>query len=132
MISAGEMWNIGVILYVLYQGEYPFDGFSDEDIISEIINKPNMWKPIWKEGIGQSAKNFMMLLFDSNPYRRCNKANIINDPYILQHQTPSEIVGSNRALVNNLKPILKIFANECFIKALITYLSSKNYMNKVI
>jgi len=46
MMQAGEMWNLGVILYVLYQGEYPFNGFYDEEIIADIINKPNnMWKP---------------------------------------------------------------------------------------
>lgn len=124
------MWNIGVMLYVMYQGEYPFTGYTDEDIINEINNKPNLWKPVWREGIGECAKNFIMLLFDSNPYKRASKANVINDPYILQHQTPSEIVGSNRALVGNMLAVLKIFANECFVKALISYLSGKNYLKK--
>lgn len=53
MAQVGEMWNLGVIMYVLYQGEYPFSGFSDEDIINEITNKPNYWRPQWKEGTSQ-------------------------------------------------------------------------------
>lgn len=132
MIQAGEMWNLGVILYVLYQGDYPFTGFTDDDIITEIINKPNMWRPQWKDGIGEHAKNFILTLLDSNPYRRVNKAVIINDPYILQHQTPSEVVGSNRALISNLKNILKIYARECFIEAVVTYLGFKNFLKKYL
>jgi serine/threonine protein kinase len=85
MIQAGELWNLGVILYVLYMGEYPFSGFSDDDIITEIINKPNLWKPMWKDGISEHAKNFILLLLDSNPFKRTDKPSLLNDPYILQH-----------------------------------------------
>lgn len=49
------MWNLGVILYVLYMGEYPFTGYSDDDIITEIINKPFLWKPAWKDGMSEKA-----------------------------------------------------------------------------
>lgn len=84
-MQAGEMWNLGVMLYILYQGEYPFQGYSDEETISQIINKPNNWKPDWKAGINQHAKNFILQLLDSNPFKRLEKGIILNDPYILQH-----------------------------------------------
>ncbi|CDW88098.1 protein kinase domain containing protein [Stylonychia lemnae] len=129
MMQAGELWNIGVILYVLYQGEYPFNGFSDEDVITEIIYKPNIWKPQWKDGIGQHAKDFILLLLDSNPYKK-DKGVILNDPYILQHQTPSEIVSSNRVLSKNIQAIYEIHAKEFFIEAVITYLGVKNFFKK--
>ena len=130
MMQAGEMWNLGVILYVLYQGEYPFNGFYDEEIIADIINKPNnMWKPQWKDGIGEHAKNFICLLLDSNPYIK-DKGAILNNPYILQHQPPSEIVSSNRVLIKNVPNIFAIYTNEFFIESLITYLGVKNFFKK--
>lgn len=130
MMQAGEMWNLGVILYVLYQGEYPFTGFSDDDIINEIINKPNMWKPSWKEGINEKAKEFMLLLLDSNPFKK-DKALILNDPYILQQMTPAEVICSNRALMQNLKAVYKIYSYEFFVEAVVTYLGVKNYNRKL-
>lgn len=72
---------MGVILYVLYQGEYPFSGFSDEDIFHDIASKPNYWKPEWKEGISQQARNFIALLLDPAPHTK-EKALLLNDPYI--------------------------------------------------
>jgi serine/threonine protein kinase len=84
MMQAGELWNLGVILYVLYQGEYPFNGFTDREVITEIVNKPNLWKPFWKEGVNDLVKNFLLILLDSNAYKRTDKAMILNDPYILQ------------------------------------------------
>lgn len=82
-MQAGEMWNIGVMLYVLYQGEYPFRGFTDDDIITEIINKPNNWKPAWKNGINKHARDFILLLLDSNPFKRIDKGLILNEPYLM-------------------------------------------------
>lgn len=130
MMQAGELWNLGVILYVLYQGEYPFNGFSDKDIISEIVNKPNVWRPSWKEGINEQVKNFLLILLDSSPYKRADKASILNDPYILLHQTPKDMLGSKRVLINNVPLVFNIYAKESFVEALFTYLGTKNYLQR--
>lgn len=44
LLQSSEVWNIGVILYILYQGDYPFCGNSDEDILNKICALDN-WNP---------------------------------------------------------------------------------------
>ncbi len=61
-MAAGELWNVGIILYTFYQGEFPFIGETDEEIIDLIVNRPNNWMPQWREGISDSMKNFIMML----------------------------------------------------------------------
>ena len=82
-MQCGEVWNLGVILYVLYQGEFPFPGFSDEDIITSIISKPNNWGPQWREGLADIVKNFIMMCLDSDPFKRIDKIQFVNNDYIL-------------------------------------------------
>ena len=38
-MQSGEIWNLGVILYLLYQGKFPFQGNNDEEIILAILSK---------------------------------------------------------------------------------------------
>ena len=71
-----------------------------------------------------------MLLLDSNPYKRTDKATILNDPYILLHQTPKDMLGSKRVLINNVPFVYNIYAEETFVEALFTYLGTKNYLSK--
>ena len=53
-MQSGDIWNVGVITYAFYQGDFPFRGEQDSDIISAIIQRPNNWTPAWKEGVQQS------------------------------------------------------------------------------
>ena len=51
VMQSGDIWNVGVITYAFYQGDFPFMGDQDSDIISAIIQRPNNWTPAWKEGV---------------------------------------------------------------------------------
>jgi hypothetical protein len=33
--------------------------------------------------VGALAKDFILLLLDSNPYKRADKGTLLNDPYVL-------------------------------------------------
>jgi hypothetical protein len=72
-MQAGELWNVGVITYVLYQGHFPIGGESDDKIINNILQRPNNWVPQWKDGIFDSIKNFTLMCLDADPYKRLDK-----------------------------------------------------------
>ena len=87
-MAAGELWNVGIILYTFYQGEFPFKGETDEEIIDLIVNRPNNWMPQWREGISESMKNFIMMCLEADPFKRGDKLQYINHPYIMQNSPP--------------------------------------------
>ena len=83
IMQCGEIWNLGVMLFVFYQADFPFSGFTDEEIITNIITKPNNWTPSWREGISDKLKDFIILCLDSDPFKRIDKILFINHPYVL-------------------------------------------------
>lgn len=87
-MAAGELWNVGIILYTFYQGEFPFKGQTDEETIDLIVNRPNNWMPQWREGISESMKNFIMMSLEADPFKRVDKLQYINHPYIMQNSSP--------------------------------------------
>jgi|LauGreDrversion4_2_1035121.scaffolds.fasta_scaffold46962_1 serine/threonine protein kinase len=82
-MAAGELWNVGIILYTFYQGEFPFKGETDEQIIDLIVNRPNNWMPLWREGTSEQMKNFIMMCLEADPFKRGDKLQYINHPYIM-------------------------------------------------
>jgi hypothetical protein len=46
------------------------------------------------------------------------------------HQTPKDMLGSKRVLINNVPYVFNIYAQESFVEALFTYLGTKNYLSK--
>jgi serine/threonine protein kinase len=85
-MSAGELWNMGIILYTFYHGEFPFKGNSDEEIIENIINRPPNWTPEFRDGLSEQLRNFIMMCFEYDPYKRGDKLPYINHPFILLNQ----------------------------------------------
>ena len=65
-----DMWSIGVILYILLSGNPPFNGRSDQEIISK-VRKGN-WDfhgAIWQE-ISNEARDLIKKLILKNPNER--------------------------------------------------------------
>lgn len=129
-MQCGEMWNLGVMLYTFYQGEFPFMGNTDEEIIAAIISRPNNWSPNWREGICDILKDFILLCLEADPFKRSDKIQFINHAYILQNHTPQEIVMHNRILVQSYQRIYEIYAHECFVDSLLTYFTQKMLIRK--
>lgn len=90
--QGGELWNVGIILYAFYHADFPFTADTDDDIIQQIITRNNSWTPVWREGIFDSLKSFIMMCVEADPYKRGDKLQYINHPYILQNHTPQELV----------------------------------------
>ena len=59
------------------------DDQTDEQIIDLIVNRPNNWMPLWREGTSEQMKNFIMMCLEADPFKRGDKLQYINHPYIM-------------------------------------------------
>lgn len=65
-----DIWSIGVIFYILLCGYPPFNGDTDEEIISQIkIGKFSFPKEEWSS-ISIEAKQLIQLMLMKNPDKR--------------------------------------------------------------
>lgn len=72
------------------------------------------------------------MCLDGDPYKRLDKVQYMNHPYILQHHTPQEVVAHNRILVSNYQKIFDIYSQETFVEAVLPYYSVQIALKKQV
>lgn len=99
-----DIWSIGVILYVMLSGVFPFLGRGDESIIVKVKKasvsfngKP--WENVSKEGIA-----FVKALMERDPDSRLSAQKALHHPWIERNANKDELdVEKAQSALNNLK-----------------------------
>lgn len=73
-----DLWSIGIILFLLLNGNLPFDGNSDE----EVINKINEFKTYYNPTLSIDANDFLIRLLEPNPQKRITTKEALLHPFI--------------------------------------------------
>jgi len=77
-----DMWSIGVIVYMLLSGTPPFDGKTDEEIISNVRKgKFHTSGRRWQR-ISEPAKHFVHSLLRKDPYERLSAAEALHHSWL--------------------------------------------------
>ena len=103
-----DVWSCGIIMYILLTGLPPFNGDSDEEIVTKIKNgRFNMEKYPWPI-ISSQAKDLIKKLLEFDPNKRVTAEEALNHPWFESKQVQSEdnagllkIKNPNK-LLNNL------------------------------
>jgi len=103
-----DVWSCGIIMYILLTGLPPFNGDSDEEIVTKIKNgRFNMEKYPWPI-ISSQAKDLIKKLLEFDANKRLTAEEALNHPWFESKQVKSEdnegllkIKNPNK-LLNNL------------------------------
>lgn len=74
-----DIWALGVLLYALLCGKFPFKGSNDKELYSHICTK-DLQCP---DHVSAGARKFLNKIFQKDPERRPTAKDILRDPWIV-------------------------------------------------
>jgi calcium-dependent protein kinase len=108
--AKADIWSVGVIAYILLSGKYPFNGNTEKEIASGIVEgKYQMDSKEWTY-VSQPAKDFVSSLLTYDPDKRPTASQALASPWLRKtfslkdRRPPNEVMNSvKNALVQSAK-----------------------------
>ena len=115
-----DIWACGVILYILLCGYAPFDGETDEDIHTKVLEgKFEFPEEDWKH-VSDEAKNLIKKMLTMDIDKRISALEAMNDPWFHKFEKKTHY---DRKLAKNVLGNMKKFKkNKTLEKTIISFI----------
>lgn len=79
---SSDIWALGVMVFFMLTGKYPFEGKSTPKVVDEILNKNINWKSKELSSLSQEAIDFLKKLLERNEKKRLTACQALNHPWV--------------------------------------------------
>jgi calcium-dependent protein kinase len=128
-----DVWSCGVIMYILLCGYPPFNGESDNEILSKIKTGKFTFPDEEWESISYDAKDLIKCMLEFDPKKRASASSCLNHIWLTDHNKKSVDVTLTKKALTNMK---KFHAERKLQQAALTYivnhLMSKEDKNEML
>ena len=88
-----DIWALGVLLFALLCGKFPFKGQNDKELYSHICSK----ELVCPDHVSLAAKKFLNKIFQKDPEKRLTAKDILRDPWIAISNQELEMLSPRHA-----------------------------------
>lgn len=96
-----DLWSVGVVVYMIICGYYPFYGDSTNEIVKHVASGKLDYPTAEWGGVAASAKEFVSALLTVDPKERPSALEAIEHPWIVKHTAARKTLS--RSLSKGLK-----------------------------
>ncbi|GAW82986.1 calcium-dependent protein kinase [Plasmodium gonderi] len=79
---SSDIWALGVMVFFMLTGKYPFEGKNTPKVVDEILNKNINWKGKEFSSLSVEALDFLKKLLERNEKKRLTACQALNHPWI--------------------------------------------------
>jgi calcium-dependent protein kinase len=118
------MWSIGIVMYLLLFGKFPFHAETQQETIDLIINSnikastDEMWK-----GVSEEARDLLIRLLSHEPGGRPSASEALVSQWVRNYANNKS--SSNRTLSTSLKKLKNFKTQMTLQKAVLAYIASQ-------
>lgn len=123
-----DIWSVGVILYVLMTGKFPFYGTTHDDVFEKIINEDYDLKELNECRCSDEVKDLISKMLVKKQSLRLNIEQTLEHPWFEKMKTRNEIIykeTTSPTVVQKIYDSIKKFTNDNLFKKEVLFYIAK-------